>query len=111
MKKQGKRKGDISAAWDSLSNRAIQITFEDVDVVSKMLSDAQKGYIKDFVDFLVDGHTTMTHNEFSLLKDMFKGHLFISTVYNRVELTIYELSIRGVKARVLYNNLQNFHYD
>lgn len=52
MKKQGKRKGDISAAWDSLSNRAIQITFEDVDVVSKMLSDAQKGYIKDFVDFL-----------------------------------------------------------
>ena len=52
MKKQGKSKGDISAAWDSLSNRAIQITFEDVDVVSKMLSDAQKGYIKDFVDFL-----------------------------------------------------------
>ncbi len=52
MKKQGKSKGDISAAWDSLSNRAIQITFEDVDVVSKMLTDAQKGYIKDFVDFL-----------------------------------------------------------
>lgn len=52
MKKQGKSKEDISAAWDSLSNRAIQITFEDVDVVSKMLTDAQKGYIKDFVDFL-----------------------------------------------------------
>lgn len=52
MKKQAKSKEDISAAWDSLSNRAIQITFEDVDVVSKMLTDAQKGYIKDFVDFL-----------------------------------------------------------
>lgn len=52
MKKQGKSKEDIAAAWDSLSNRAIQITFEDVDVISKMLTEAQKGYIKDFVDFL-----------------------------------------------------------
>lgn len=52
MKKQGKSKEDIAAAWDSLSNRAVQITFEDVDVISKMLTDAQKGYIKDFVDFL-----------------------------------------------------------
>ena len=84
---------------------------QDATVLISSISDGNEKHrikvFKDFVDFLVDGHTTMTHNEFSLLKDMFKGHLFISTVYNRVELTIYELSIRGVKARVLYNNLQN----
>lgn len=52
MKKQGKSKEDISAARESLSNRAIQITFEDADIISKMLTDAQKGYIKEIVDFL-----------------------------------------------------------
>lgn len=52
MKKQGKSKENIATVQDILSNQAIQITFGDVEVISKMLTDAQKGYIKDFVDFL-----------------------------------------------------------
>lgn len=84
---------------------------QDATVLISSIPDGNEKHrikvFKDFVDFLVDGHTTMTHNEFSQLINMFRGHLVITTVYNRAELTIYELSIKGVKARVLYNKLQN----
>ena len=96
---------------EQITEESCKRASQDAAVLLSSISDVNEKHrikvFKDFVDFLVDGHTTMTHNEFSLLKDMFRGYLFISTVYNRAELTIYELSIRGVKARVLYNNLQN----
>lgn len=65
---------------------------QNADVLISSISDGIERHrikvFKDFVDFLVNEHTTMTHNEFSQLINMFRGHLIITTVYNRAELTI-----------------------
>lgn len=96
---------------EQISVESCKRASQEAAVLISSISDGNEKHrikvFKDFVDFLVNGHTTMTHNEFYLLRDIFRGHLFISTIYYRAELTIYELSVEGVKARVLYNNLQN----
>lgn len=45
-------KSDLTTIWNNVNGKAIQISFNDVEVVSRMLSSNQKGYIKDVVDFL-----------------------------------------------------------
>lgn len=47
-----KQNDEINEILDSLRARAIQITFEDVKVVESLLTEQQKGYMKDMVDYL-----------------------------------------------------------
>lgn len=47
-----KQNDEINEILDSLRARAVQITFEDVKVVESLLTEQQKGYMKDMVDYL-----------------------------------------------------------
>ena len=47
-----KQNDEINDILDSLRARAVQITFEDVKVVESLLTEQQKGYMKDTVDYL-----------------------------------------------------------
>ena len=47
-----KQNDEINEILDSLRARAVQITFEDVKVVESLLTEQQKDYMKDMVDYL-----------------------------------------------------------
>lgn len=52
LKENGKKNAEVDKILDSLRSRAVQITFEDVKVVESLLTEQQKGYMKDMVDYL-----------------------------------------------------------
>lgn len=47
-----KQNDEINRILDSLRARAVQISFDDVKVVEKLLTNRQKAYMKDMVDYL-----------------------------------------------------------
>lgn len=47
-----KQNDEVNEILDSLRARAVQMTFEDVKVVESLLTEQQKGYMKDMVDYL-----------------------------------------------------------
>ena len=49
---QSKQADEINRILDSLKARAIQITFDDVKIVESMLTEQQRSYMKDIVDYL-----------------------------------------------------------
>lgn len=52
LKENGKKNAEVDKILDSLRSRAVQITFEDVKVVESLLTEQQKAYMKDMVDYL-----------------------------------------------------------
>lgn len=52
LKENGKKNAEVDKILNSLRSRAVQITFEDVKVVESLLTEQQKGYMKDMVDYL-----------------------------------------------------------
>lgn len=52
LKEAGKKDAEIKKIFGDLSSRAVQITFNDVKVVEALLTEQQKGYMKEMVDYL-----------------------------------------------------------
>lgn len=52
LKENGKKNAEVNEILDKLRSRAVQISFDDVKVVEKLLTNQQKAYMKDMVDYL-----------------------------------------------------------
>ena len=52
LKENGKKNSEVNEILDKLRSRAVQISFDDVKVVEKLLTNQQKAYMKDMVDYL-----------------------------------------------------------
>lgn len=52
LEENGKKNAEVNEILDKLRSRAVQISFDDVKVVEKLLTNQQKGYMKDMVDYL-----------------------------------------------------------
>lgn len=52
LKENGKKNAEVNKILDNLRSLAVQITFNDVKVVESLLTEQQKGYMRDIVDYL-----------------------------------------------------------
>lgn len=73
-----KQNDEINNILDSLRARAVQITFNDVKVVESLLTEQQKGYMRDIVDYL-STQCAVWGNEVTM--ELYGYRQFIETSY------------------------------